>query len=424
MAKALWAGLFCGMLAMAGCSQTPSDALIAADAHNRIGGDQRVQSKQVQISASHGVLTLAGTVSSEAERIAAGEDASHVEGFKVLVNNLEVAAAAQPAEPSQPVAVTHSVEIPQSQPAVASRKPSPAVTKPEPSTLPIVTDGPAVAQPVASVINPAASLPTRPVDSPSLPATPVRSTEPAPAAVAIAPKPLRVAVPYGTTLSVRLLESVSSDLDQPGDKFTASLASPVMIDDKVVIPAEAGIEGKVVEAESGGRFGGKPSLAIELTNLVYNGKSYSLRTSQFSKEGTSRTTRTAETIGGGAGIGAILGGLVGGGRGAAIGAAIGAGVGTGIQAKSKGSEVELPAETVLSFRLKGPIEVEAASTLQRAPGTESGSSVDPLDADRPVLKRRPGSGAADPDPAQDATSSSGTAASDNDSPPVLKRRPN
>jgi len=294
--------------------------------------------------------------------------------------------------------------------------------------LPIVTDTPvstqghsAAAQPVAAAMNPAASLPTRPVDTSASLASPIH---PVPSVAAAPPVPVKIAVPYGTVLSVRLLESVSSDLDQPGDKFTASLASPVMIDDKVVIPAEAGIQGKVVEVESGGRFGGKPSLAIELTNLVYNGKSYSLRTSQFSKEGTSRTTRTAETIGGGAGVGAILGAIVGGGRGAAIGAAIGAGVGTGIQAKSKGSEVELPAETVLSFRLKGPIEVEAASTLLSAPGTDSGASADPLDADRPVLKRRPGSGAADPDPAPDATPSAGTTAPDNDSPPVLKRRPN
>ena len=111
----------------------------------------------------------------------------------------------------------------------------------------------------------------------------------------------KVTVPYGIVLSVRLLESVNSDLNQPGDKFVASLASPVMVGDRVVIPAEAGLQGKIVKVRSAGRFTGRSSLVLELTRLAYNGKSYQLRTSQYSKQGPARDTRSAETIGGGAG---------------------------------------------------------------------------------------------------------------------------
>jgi hypothetical protein len=129
-------------------------------------------------------------------------------------------------------------------------------------------------------------------------------------------------------------------------------------------------------------------MIIEVTRLAYNGKSYDLRSNQYSKEGPSRNVRSAATIGGGAGLGAILGGILGGGKGAAIGAMIGAGAGTGVRAASRGAMVRLPAESTLSFKLQADLTVTPASTLQR------GKNVDPYsfsDDDRPVLKRRPGS---------------------------------
>ena len=46
------------------------------------------------------------------------------------------------------------------------------------------------------------------------------------------------------------------------------------------------------------------------------------------QRGMSNKTKTAVTIGGGAGLGAIIGGIAGGGKGAAIGAILGGGGGT------------------------------------------------------------------------------------------------
>jgi hypothetical protein len=195
-------------------------------------------------------------------------------------------------------------------------------------------------------------------------------------------------VPYGTVLAVRLTESLSSDLNEKGDAFLASLASPILLGDRVVVPEGAGIKGRVVEVQSAGRFSGRPAMIIEVTRLAYNGKSHDLRFNQYSKEGPSRNVRSAATIGGGAGLGAILGGILGGGKGAAIGAMIGAGAGTGVRAASRGAMVRLPAETTLSFKLQADLTATPASTLQR------GKNVDPYsfsDDDRPILKRRPGS---------------------------------
>ena len=205
----------------------------------------------------------------------------------------------------------------------------------------------------------------------------------------------RIDVPNGTELVVRLTESLSSEVNEKGDTFLASLASPIMIGDRVVIPADAGVEGKVVDVENAGRFSGRPRLAIQMTRLTYNGNIYDLRSSQYAKQGASRDVRSIATIGGGAGVGAIIGGILGGGRGAAIGSMIGAGAGTGAQATSKAPQVKLPAETVLSVRLQSPLSVIPSATLQRAPNRGPGDPQDPFssDADRPVLKRRPGSAA-------------------------------
>jgi hypothetical protein len=197
-------------------------------------------------------------------------------------------------------------------------------------------------------------------------------------------------VPDGTVLAIRLNESLNSDLNEKGDTFIASLASPILVGDRVVVPEGAGIKGRVVEVESAGRFSGRPSILIEMTRLGFNGNSYDLHTDQYSKRGSSRTVRSAATIGGGAGLGAILGGILGGGRGAAIGAMIGAGAGTGVESAGKGAVVQLPAESILSFRLRAPLTVTPASTLQmdRSASTDSDSLPDD---DRPVLKRRPDS---------------------------------
>lgn len=195
-------------------------------------------------------------------------------------------------------------------------------------------------------------------------------------------------LPYGTVLTIRLTESLSSDLNEKGDTFLASLASPILLGNKVVVPEGAGIKGTVVAVQSAGRLGGRPAMIVEVTRLAYNGKSYDLRSNQYSKEGPSRNVRSAATIGGGAGLGAILGGILAGGKGAAIGAMIGAGAGTGVRAASRGAMVRLPAESTLNFTLQADLTVTPASTLQR------GKNVDPdsfSDDDRPVLKGRPGS---------------------------------
>ena len=82
---------------------------------------------------------------------------------------------------------------------------------------------------------------------------------------------------------------------------------------------------------------------IEVTSLAYNGRTYELRSSQYSKQGASRNAYAAAAITGGTGVGAIIGTIVGRGKGSAIGAVIGSAAGTGVQAVTKRAPAELRA---------------------------------------------------------------------------------
>src|SRR2546430_14833228 len=134
--------------------------------------------------------------------------------------------------------------------------------------------------------------------------------------------------PAGTVVTVRLASAVGSKLSANGDHFNASVARPVEVDGKVVVPAGTEALGKVVEAVPQGRFKGAAVLRLVLQAVTVKGDAYDVKTSSVSRYLKGKGERTAALIGGGAGGGALIGGLAGGGKGALIGAALGAGAGT------------------------------------------------------------------------------------------------
>jgi hypothetical protein len=166
-----------------------------------------------------------------------------------------------------------------------------------------------------------------------------------------------VTVPEGSILTVRTIDPIDSSVHRTGQTFKASLDAPIVVDDHVVAPKDLNVTLKLVNASTAGRMSGRSELTVSLESFVYQGKRYTVSSSDVQEKGGSRGKRSAAVIGGGAALGAIIGGIAGGGKGAAIGAAAGGGGGVAVQALTKGEQVKIPAETRLDFTLHAPIDV-------------------------------------------------------------------
>ena len=350
MKKNLWVVLVSLALLAVGCSRVSkhSDAQVASDVQNKINGDNNIPDKQLSINANNGTVTLTGTVSSDAAKKAAGDDAAQIEGVKVVENNLEVApASASTEQQQQPQEQANNNPPPAPAPrAREERRPSPRThTRSSSSHTNSASNdngdnGLRTTVPAQNSNGGSSDL--------------AQNTAPPPPEPTPTPK---VTVPAGTQLSIRLTDEVSSEKAQVGDVFHGSISAPVTIDEQTVIPTTADVEGRVVEVKSAGRFAGQSVLTLELTKLTMNGRSYNLQTNQWTKSGNGRGKSTATKVGGGAAVGAILGGIFGGGKGAAIGAAAGAGAGTGVSAATKGQQIVLNPEAVIAFQLQNSLTV-------------------------------------------------------------------
>lgn len=357
-------GFVLGSLALlgAGCSRNTSrpDAQIAQDVQSKINSDNAVPEKQVTINSTGGVVTLSGNVSSDGARNAAANDAAQIEGVKTVVNNLQVAATSAGNEPMQNPADQQAQQQQQANNAPPAREER---SRPSPKRRASSSNGGDNGLRTTVPPSSTASAPPPGMNGSSNGGSSSydnsANNTPAPP-----PVPQPITIPSGTQISIRLNDTLDSEKSQVGDTFHGSISSPVVVEGRTVIPTTADVEGRVVEVKSAGRFAGQSDLVIELTRLMMNGKSYSIQTDRWSKQGSGRGKATAAKVGGGAAVGAILGGIFGGGKGAAIGAAAGAGAGTGVSAATKGQQIVLKPETMLSFQLQNSISVTPGANRQ------------------------------------------------------------
>ena len=169
------------------------------------------------------------------------------------------------------------------------------------------------------------------------------------------PRPQPIVVPTGTALTVRVGQALGSKTSQSGQTFIATLAQPVSVEGMTVIPAGSTVSGTVVTAKEKGKFKGEGELALALTSITVKGHTHTIQTSVLDNTTKGKGKRTAYTTGGGAAGGALIGGLAGGGKGAGIGALVGAGAGLVGGAMTGNKQIEIPAESALTFRLSAPL---------------------------------------------------------------------
>jgi BON domain len=334
------------VLTLGGCKSSASapptdDASLTAALQSHIAGDGALSAEPIQSAVQNRIATLNGNVSSEAARSLAAADAAQVPGIKTVVNNLTVQAATPAVAAATPPPLP-----PPPTPAAPKPKATPAPAKPKPA--PIVRQAPP----------PPADPPTPEVAAAPPPPPPAQELPPAPPPPPPAPTFHNITIPPGTTVPIRITETLDSATTQQGDLFTGTVAADVIVDGLVVIRQGTPVSGRVSAVQEAAHYKGSSLLTIELTSINRRGEKLTVTTDPYSVKGKGRGANTAEKVGGGAAVGAILGGIIGGGKGAAIGAAAGGGVGAGANTITRGEQVQIPSESLIRFNLTNTLSLK------------------------------------------------------------------
>jgi hypothetical protein len=166
------------------------------------------------------------------------------------------------------------------------------------------------------------------------------------------PTTQKVTLPAGTEVRVRLSSAIDTGTASSGGSFQGSLAEPLIVNGVTVAPRGSLVNGQITNAVSSGRLKRPAELSLVLTSITpEGGQATPISTHTWSVSGKSHKKRDITMIGGGAGLGAAIGAIAGGGKGAAIGSMVGAGAGTAGAFATGKKEIDVPAETQLTFRL-------------------------------------------------------------------------
>lgn len=322
----LAAGLLsAALLPFAGCkSKTLDDATLNGNVRDALANDPAIVKQTIQSTTMNGVVTLTGSVTDGTAGSVAAQDAAKVAGVREVVNNIQVAG----------LEVAPTVTTPQ-----APGSPRPATSEER------------------KVIARKESLPPPPTSS-----TPAPVNREAPPPAPERPAYRDVTVPAGTSIPIRITETLDSKNTQDGETFNGTVAHDITVGGAVVVPSGSAVSGRVIDAKDAGHFKGHSALTLELTSLRRRGSLVSISTDPYTVEGKNRGKNSAIKIGGGAAAGALLGGLLGGGKGAAIGSLAGGGGGAAYQGLTRGQEVSIPSETEIRFRLANSFSVRTTES--------------------------------------------------------------
>jgi len=170
-------------------------------------------------------------------------------------------------------------------------------------------------------------------------------------------KPADVRIPAGTNMAIRINQHISVKTTPAGSRFTGEIAEPIAVNDRVIVPRGTPVGGVVEESHKRGHFKGSSILQLRLTTMTLNGTEYPLETGTFTRTKKGKGKRSAAWIGGGTGAGMLIGGLATGGVGLLVGGLSGAGAGTAVAGLTGNKDIDLPAESLVRFRLADDLSV-------------------------------------------------------------------
>ncbi len=191
-------------------------------------------------------------------------------------------------------------------------------------------------------------------------AKPAEAKPTAAAPVEAKPQFREVTIPAGTTLHVKLADTVASNTSKVEDAVRGELTQAIDVDGQTAVPAGARVRGTVLQAVQSGRVKGRASLAIGFDRLTVDDQNLDIRTARIAHVAAATKGKDAKKVGIGAAAGAVVGAIAGGKKGAAVGTAVGAGGGAGVVAATRGDEVVMAAGTTVTTRLQEPLTVQVA----------------------------------------------------------------
>jgi len=171
--------------------------------------------------------------------------------------------------------------------------------------------------------------------------------------------PTTITLPVGTWITVRLNGPLSSDHNQTGDAFTATLLEPIVANGLLIAHRGQTVTGIVTEAQKAGRVSGVSHLKLELSGIqLADGRQIQVKTKLIERRGNTSYGRDAAAIGATTGVGAAIGAGVNGGVGAGVGAAAGLVVSTIGVLLTRGYPTVVGPETPLTFSMETPLTLD------------------------------------------------------------------
>ena len=372
--------LGCSTVALAQAVKTVPDAQVEASVLKALANASDLANQPMTTTTVYGVVTLSGSVQTEAQRTEAETIVSRTVGVKKVVDEMTLSGdAAQPAPadqgmnpnlqsngtmaPPQGSPDQNNAQQPQNQSPSQANGPSYGPGAPE-YRQPYYPGG--YAPPPNYGQNNNGAPQVQQAQQPGYPQPqPGYAQRPGYYAPAYAGQQAGevVTIPAGALLRMRINQTLDSSRTKPGERFDGIVVNDVAAGGAVAIPRGAAVQGVVVDAKKSGALVGRGELSLQLTQVTLGGKSYPIVSDIWAHNGADKTVQSVDSVAVGGLFGALLGAAAAGGKGAAIGAGVGAGLGLGSSAASGGGQVFVPSEGLLTFHLAQPATV---STLSQA----------------------------------------------------------
>jgi type IV secretion system protein VirB10 len=191
-------------------------------------------------------------------------------------------------------------------------------------------------------------------------------------------------VPSGTRMPLILHNAITTRNAHPGDPVYLETVFPIVIKDRILIPAGTYVQGEIQEAKRPGKVKGVGEIRMRLNSMILpNGYSVDLNAvptnagtggnestdSEGKIKGDTNKGGDVGTVvkatGVGAGIGAIASQS---GKGAGIGAGVGAAAGLAAVLLTRGPEMEMPRGTTVDIVTDRPIYLDSSRITFTDPG--------------------------------------------------------